>query len=99
MVKGVEAGAIQRRKRYRWWLLAAMLLAAPAEAATVTVDCTGATPGAFTSINAAINSLTAPPDVTDWHYVLLRSNCTENVVITGGRRLWIAPEGAQCPFS
>jgi hypothetical protein len=40
-----------------------------------------------------------PPDVTDWHYVLLRSNCTENVVVTGGRRLWIAPDGAQCPFS
>jgi hypothetical protein len=68
-------------------------------ASTVVVDCSGATPGAFTSVNAAINSLTAPPDVTDWHYVLLRSDCTENVVITGARRVWIAPDGAQCPFA
>jgi hypothetical protein len=31
--------------------------------------------------------------------VLLKSNCTENVVVTGGRRVWIAPDGSSCPFA
>lgn len=79
--------------------LALVALPRPAAAATVTVDCSGGTPGAFTSISAALNSLTTPPPVNDWHYVLLKGNCTENVTVTGGRRVWIAPEGSSCPYS
>lgn len=79
--------------------LACAVLPRPAGASTVYVDCSGATPGAFTSVNAALDSLSTPPAVNDWHYVLLKSDCTENVVITGGRRVWIAPEGSQCPYS
>jgi Right handed beta helix region len=79
---------------------AVLAQAQPVTAATVYVDCTGGSPGAFTSLNAAISSLTGPPPaVGDWDYILLKSNCTENVVITGGRRVWIAPDGSQCPYS
>ena len=80
--------------------LVLLALPRPAATATVYVDCSGGTTGAFTSINAALSSLTGPPPpVGDWDYVLLRSSCTENVVITGGRRVWVAPDGSQCPFS
>ena len=79
--------------------LSLLALSRPVAAATVDVDCSGQTPGAFTSVNAALSSLTAAQAVGDWDYVLLKGNCTENVMITGGRRVWIAPEGSQCPFS
>jgi hypothetical protein len=45
---------------------------------SATVDCTGATPGAFTSIQAAVSSLPkqGPNDIT------VLSNCTEHVLIS-----------------
>ncbi|HKF20007.1 MAG TPA: right-handed parallel beta-helix repeat-containing protein [Candidatus Angelobacter sp.] len=65
-----------------------MFLAAPSLifAAGATVDCTGATPGAFTSINAAIQSL--PPVGPNSINVL--SNCTENVIVNGYSNLTIS---------
>jgi hypothetical protein len=69
-------------------------------AAQLVVDCSGQTPGAFTSITSAIDSLTGPPPAAeDWDYVLLKSDCTENVTISGGLRLWIAPEWDPWPWS
>jgi Right handed beta helix region len=101
---GMDASGFGSRSRFRAALVAATfvlaaLWAGPAAAATVYVDCSGGTPGAFTSIGAAVNSLAAPPPTNDWHYILLKSNCTENVLITGGRKLWIAPDGSQCPYA
>ena len=65
-----------------------MVLAAPGLmfAAGANVDCTGATPGAFTSISAAIASL--PPVGPNSINVL--SSCTENVVIFGYSNLSIS---------
>jgi hypothetical protein len=75
-------------------------LSLSASADTVMVDCSGQTSGAFTSINGAIDSLAGPPPTAGaWDYVLLKSDCTENVVVTGGRRLWIAPEWDSCPWA
>src|SRR5260370_24751055 len=53
---------------------------------TVTVDCTGATPGAFLSITAALASLTpAGPNTIN-----VVSNCTEHVLIGNFSQLSIA---------
>jgi hypothetical protein len=54
-------------------------------AAGATVDCSGATPGAFTSIHAALASLPAagPNSIT------VTGNCTENVNIIGRSQLTI----------
>lgn len=56
-----------------------MLLSAMAHAAGAVVDCSGATPGAFTSINAALASFskTGPNSIT------VTGTCHENVVIFG----------------
>jgi parallel beta helix pectate lyase-like protein len=53
---------------------------------TVTVDCTGATPGAFISITAALASL--PP--AGPNTITVVSNCTEHVLITSFSQLSIA---------
>jgi hypothetical protein len=74
----------------------------PAEgkAAWLTVDCSEAATGDFTSINQAISSLTGPPPAAgDWDYVVLLSDCTESVLVSGGRRIWIAPEGDPWPWA
>ena len=64
------------------------------------VDCNSATSGVFTSINDAISSLTGPPPAMgEWDLIFLKSDCTENVKVTGGRRIWIAPEWAPWPGS
>jgi len=68
--------------------------AAPAAtAATVTVDCSGQS-GGYASIGAALAALEGlPPNPTGvWDYVLLRSDCTENVSFAGERRIWLASE-------
>jgi hypothetical protein len=63
------------------------------------VDCRAGNPSGspYTSITAAINSLTDPPSAGNWDRILLRSDCAENVTITRGR-LWIAPEWDACPW-
>jgi hypothetical protein len=58
---------------------------ARAEATTVTVDCSGATPGAFTSINAALLSLPA----TGSNTVLVSGTCVEHVQVTARTDLLI----------
>ncbi|PYP92795.1 MAG: hypothetical protein DMG65_03125 [Candidatus Angelobacter sp. Gp1-AA117] len=69
-------------------LLAGILLLMPAAAfgAGAVVDCSGATPGAFTSINAALASLPAagPNSIT------VSGTCHENVVIVGRTELNIS---------
>src|ERR1700746_260449 len=64
-----------------------MLAIAPAAAygAGAVVDCSGATPGAFTSINAALSSLPASgPNSISWV-----GTCHENVVFIGRSDLTI----------
>jgi hypothetical protein len=54
-----------------------LLLAEPAFAATARVDCSGATPGAFTSINAALASLPG----TSGHTIRVSGTCVERVTL------------------
>jgi hypothetical protein len=72
-------------------LFAGLLFSQPALASNVTVDCSGQTPGAFTSLQAAIDSL----DLVGPHTITVSSQpCTENVTITDRQRLTIiAPQG------
>jgi hypothetical protein len=85
-----------RDQQCRLWpisFICAVLLPVSAWAANVTVDCSGATPGAFTSLQAAINSL----DVVGPHQITLApQTCQENVQIVNHQRLTItaAPTGA-----
>jgi len=69
-----------------------VLSALPAYAATRTVDCTGATAGAFKSLQAAIDSLNfVGPNEID----IIAGPCSENVAINNRQRLTItAPGGA-----
>jgi hypothetical protein len=62
-----------------------------AVATTVSVDCSGSTAGAFTTIQAAIDSL----DVVGPHEIdVLTGPCNENILITNRQRLTItAPSG------
>jgi len=78
-------------------LVAAVLIVSTTEAVAETrlVDCSIPTPveNVFNSINQAISSLTGPPPAMgEWDLIFLKSDCTENVKVTGGRRVWIAPE-------
>jgi hypothetical protein len=75
-------------------------LASPLAATDRHVDCRAGNPSGspYTSITAAINSLTDAPPAGAWDQILLRSDCKENVVITRGR-LWIAPEWDACPWN
>lgn len=63
-----------------------LLVSNLAFAASATVDCSGATPGAFTTITAALASLPAagPNDIT------VTGNCTENVNIISRSQLSIS---------
>src|ERR1051326_1091238 len=56
-----------------------LLFSSFAFAGNVVVDCTGATPGAFTTITAALASLPA----TGPNGIAVSGTCTENVVIVG----------------
>lgn len=70
----------------------AILFPLSGRAANVTVDCSGGTPGAFTSLQAAIDSL----DVTGPHQITVvgSGTCNENVRIVDRQRLTIiAPNG------
>src|SRR5438309_6533517 len=62
-----------------------LLVSNVAFAAGATVDCSGATPGAFTTITAALASLPAagPNNIT------VTGNCTENVNIINRSQLTI----------
>src|SRR5437870_292870 len=77
------------------WLfsfICAILLPFIGRAANLTVDCSGATPGAVTTLQAAIDSL----DVTGPHQITLApQSCQENVRIVNRERLTInaAPTG------
>jgi hypothetical protein len=66
-------------------LLAAVLPSSLAFAAGATVDCTGATPGAFTSITAALASLPAAGP----NSISVTGTCHENVVMFGRTDLTI----------
>jgi hypothetical protein len=66
-------------------LLAAVLPSSLAFAAGATVDCTGATPGAFTSITAALASLPAAGP----NSISVTGTCHENVVMFGRADLTI----------
>lgn len=70
--------------------VASFLLPTAARAANVTVDCSGATPGAFSSITAALNTLNSEGP----NAITVMGTCTENVVIDNRERLNIqAPSG------
>ena len=87
------------RALLRAGLLAAavpLCLPAGARAANVTVDCTGATPGAFTSISAAVNTL----DLIGPHTVTVTGPCSDNVFVIQRDRLTIqAPAGQTATIS
>jgi hypothetical protein len=85
------------RLRAGLWVAAVLLcLPAGARAANVTVDCTGATPGAFTSITAAVNTL----DPVGPHTVTVTGPCSDNVFVIQRDRLTIqAPTGQTATVS
>lgn len=64
-------------------VLALLLVPMPLLAANVTVDCSGATPGAFTSINAAMATL----DSIGPHTVSVSGTCVENAAISSHDRI------------
>ena len=69
-----------------------VVLSFPAWAANRTVDCSGGTPGAFASLQTAIDSLNlvGPHQIT----VLTATPCVENVQLVNRQRLTItAPQG------
>ena len=63
--------------------LALLLVPVTIFAANVTVDCSGATPGAFTSINTAVGTL----DAVGPNTVFVSGTCVENVVISSHDRV------------
>jgi len=71
---------------------ALLLCAAPVRANNVTVDCTGGTPGAFTSVQSAIDSLNyvGPHTVTMLNGNI--ANCIENVLILNRQRITFQPQ-------
>jgi parallel beta-helix repeat protein len=81
-------------RQIRLWLfsfICAILLPLIGRAANVTVDCSGGTPGAFTSWQAAIDSL----DLVGPHQITVAPHpCQDNVQIVNRQRLTIiAPNG------
>ena len=78
------------RKRF---LLAAVVLLFPTtvRAASVTVDCSGVTPGAFTTISAALGTL----DNIGPHTITVTGTCVENVFLGQRDRLTIQAPGGQ----
>jgi hypothetical protein len=79
-----------------WAAVILCLQPASARAANATVDCTGATPGAFTSITAALATL----DNIGPHTVTVTGPCTESVNIIQRDRLTIqAPVGQTATIS
>jgi Periplasmic copper-binding protein (NosD) len=84
---------LARMTRLSYFVICTILFPLSGWAANVTVDCSGGTPGAFTSLQAAINSLdlTGPHQIT----VIGGGPCNENVLIVDRQRLTItaAPVG------
>lgn len=83
-----------RRGGRAFLLLAALFLLPSVSLADVAiVDCTGNTPGAFTSITAALNFLPITSS-TEPHTITVTGTCTENVNILNRQRITIeAPAG------
>ena len=75
----------RRLLRAAIWTALVLCLPHAARAATANVDCTGATPGAFTSINSALLTL----DNIGPHVVNVTGPCTESVNIQQRDRLTI----------
>jgi hypothetical protein len=73
--------------------VASFLLPTIARAANATVDCSGTTPGAFTSITAALNAL----DLEGPNNITVTGTCTENVSIDRRQRLIIQAAPGQTP--
>lgn len=95
-----------RRKYSPQWILLVVSLFAisstfmfqpAAMANSVTVDCSGQTPGAFTSIQSAINSL----DVTGPHSVFIVPGrpCADNISIIDRQRLTIFTTNGTAPIT
>jgi parallel beta-helix repeat protein len=64
------------------------LLPAVARATDVAVDCSGATPGAFTSITSALNFLPIN-SANEPHVITVSGTCTESVLIFNRQRITI----------
>src|SRR5713226_7050483 len=71
--------------------VACFLLPTAARAANATVDCSGATPGAFTSITAALNAL----DFEGPNSITVTGTCTENLSVDNRERLNIQAAAGQ----
>src|SRR5262252_9022299 len=72
-------------------LLGSLMFPGSAMAANVAVDCSGQTPGAFSSLQAALDSL----DVTGPHFISVTGTCTENVNIFNRQRISIFAASGQ----
>ena len=72
-------------------LLGSLMFPGSAMAANVAVDCSGQTPGAFGSLQAALDSL----DVTGPHLISVTGTCTENVSIFNRQRISIFAASGQ----
>jgi hypothetical protein len=77
-------------------LLGSLMFPGGARAANVAVDCSGQTPGAFTSVQAALDSL----DVTGPHTIVVTGMCTENISIFRRQHIAIfSPSGQTATIS
>jgi len=81
---------------------AALLLAfaSGATAESVSVDCRPGNPtgSPFVRLGDAVAHLNQSPALADWDYVLLQSDCTDNLTLTRSR-VWIAPAWDWCPWA
>jgi hypothetical protein len=76
-VKAVLTGICRRLGRSGLTILVLAVFFPAMAHAQLIVDCSGNTPGAYTTINAALANVTGPGAV-----ILVSGTCTENVVIT-----------------
>ncbi|HWY55053.1 MAG TPA: right-handed parallel beta-helix repeat-containing protein [Terriglobales bacterium] len=74
-----------KRTRLFPFVFSALLLAVPAYASNVNVDCSGSSPAAFHSINDALNTL----DLIGPNAITVRGTCRENVIVAARDRLTI----------
>ncbi len=77
---------------YIAFIVLAVIVTLPSSARAVdlAVDCSCTNPSGtlFASIQDAVDSLPEPPP-GQWNYIVLLSDCTENVSISGEHRLWL----------
>jgi hypothetical protein len=83
-----SAAACSRRRSSRWWLMTLILCLAFTTAAHaqqyLDVDCSGANPGDYSTITAALANVTGPGA-----YILVTGTCTENVVVNNASNISI----------